>query len=331
MGEDTRKEAKKRKKASPRVIIFLVVTLVILFVLVVVEIFPGMITKKKGGDIIIDESLSAKEIALFLKSENFIIDPYGFQIIASLSSKDTKLKSGRYKLQNINNVFNLIASLEKGGLPEEISVTIPEGFTVKEIAKRLSENKIISDEQGFIEYALPFEGFLFPDTYRFVKGEVFDSIVLKMRNRFQEILGDALESLPDNYGFSLEEVIILASIVEKEAKLDKDRPLVASVFLNRLSINMPLQADSTINYILHEHKEWLSKEDYEIDSPYNTYRYPGLPEGPISNPGRASVLAVLNAPESPYYYFMTKPDGEAIFAKTLTEHERNLAEYYGGH
>lgn len=331
MKKGTQKEAKKRKKASPRVIASSVITLIILFALVAVEIFPGMITKKKGGDIIINESLNAKEIALFLKSENFIIDPYGFQIIASLSSKDTKLKSGRYKLQNINNVFNLIASLEKGGLPEEISATIPEGFTVKEIAKRLSENRIISDEHGFIEYALPFEGFLFPDTYRFVKGEAFDSIVLKMRNRFQEILGDALENLPDNYGLSLEEVVILASIVEKEAKLDKDRPLVASVFLNRLSINMPLQADSTINYILPEHKEWLSKEDYEIDSPYNTYRYPGLPKGPISNPGRASVLAVLNAPESPYYYFMTKPDGEAIFAKTLIEHERNLAEYYGGY
>ncbi len=319
------------QKRPSRVIMYSLtfLVLIILCVLAIIEIFPMQITKKYEGELKIQDDLSANEIANILKEEKFIIDPKGFLVILSFYRDDSFFKSGTHKLTGIENVFSLIEQLQKPGLPEEISVTFPEGFTVKDIANRLKENSIIADDNAFLEFAKNYEGYLFPDTYKFVKGESFESIVSKMRGRFKEITGNDFEILCENKGFSEREVVILASIVEKEAKLDKDRALVASVFINRLRIDMPLQADSTINYILPQHKEWLSKEDYEIDSPYNTYKYSGFPPSPICNPGKASLFAVIEAPQTEYYYFMTKPDGEAVFAKTLAEHERNLAKYYG--
>lgn len=318
-----------KKLSRPKIFSLIILIFVILCTLVIIEIFPMQITKKYEGELKIGDNLSANEIAGILKKEKFIIDPKGFLVILSFYRDDSFFKSGTHKLAGINNVFSLIGQLQKPGLPEEISVTFPEGFTVKDIANRLKENSIISDENAFLEFAKNYEGYLFPDTYKFVKGESFESIVSKMNNRFKEITSSDFETLCEGKGFSEKEAVILASIVEKEAKFDKDRALVASVFINRLRIDMPLQADSTINYILPQHKEWLSKEDYEIDSPYNTYKYPGFPPSPICNPGKASLYAVIEAPQTDYYYFMTKPDGEAVFAKTLAEHERNLAKYYG--
>lgn len=319
---------KRFLKKCVKVFLIVILTILLLFV-ISIEIFPMYYTKNFEGSLFVEENFTTKEVSLMLKEKGFIIDTYGFLLIAKLTKKDGVFKSGIHEFKGVDNVFKLIAELEKKGLPIEISITFPEGFSVKDIAERLKSNKIILDSDSFVEYAKSHEGFLFPDTYKFIEGESFENIVSKMEKRFWEIVGNNFEKLSNEKGFTQEEVVILASIVEKEGKLDKDRPLIASVFLNRLKIGMPLQADSTINYLLPEHKEWLSPEDYQIDSPYNTYKYTGLPPSPICNPGKASIFAVLEAPESSFYYFMTKPDGEALFSETLEEHERNLSKYYG--
>ncbi len=265
-----------------------------------------------------------------MKNNRLILDPYGFELIVRIEKADKSLKSGNYKITGIRNIFDLINVLEKGVPRKEIRVTIPEGFTVYDIAKRLKQYGVITNEKDFVKKAEQYEGYLFPDTYFFYKGESPEKIIDTMKGRFYDVLPKNYKEMAKRKGLTLKEAVILASIVEKEAKFDKDRPLVASVFLNRLKIGMPLQSDATVSYALRAHKLWLSQKDLDINSPYNTYKYVGLPPGPICNPGLKSLLAVVNAPETDYYYFLTKPDGEAVFEKTLEEHNRDIRKYYGG-
>ena len=295
-----------------------------------VEAYPQFITGVHSASFVIGKNASAFDIAQILKSKRLIIDPFGFVLMVRYNNADKNLKSGKYNLENVYSTFDIISLLEKGTIPEQIKVTIPEGFTVVDIAGKLYKNGIINDKESFIKKALPFEGYLFPDTYFFLKGESTEEIIKTMKSRFNEVLPHDFAEKAKQKGLTEKEALILASIVEKEAKLDKDRPLVASVFLNRLKVNMPLQSDATINYVLKDKKLWLSEKDLAIDSPYNTYKYQGLPPGPICNPGLKSLIAVVNAPETDYYYFLSKPDGETLFEKTLEEHNRDIAKYYGG-
>jgi UPF0755 protein len=293
------------------------------------SIFEPFFIFKAQKTIEIEEGLTTKEIASVLKDNGILFESYSFIFWANVSGNDGKLKSGIYDLPPVNNVFALFDLLSKGGRPKEIQITIPEGFTAKDIAERLYENGIVEDETGCYNYLKPFEGYLYPDTYNFYLKMSFGDIVSKMRSRFYEVVPADYTGLAKKKNLTFGDAIILASIVEKEAKFDADRPLVASVFLNRIATGMPLQADSTILYALGVHKEWLSPEDYEVDSPYNTYKNTSLPPTPIWNPGIKSIMAVVEATKTDYYYFMTTPEGKAVFAKTLAEHEANLRKYYG--
>jgi len=304
--------------------------IIVLGLLIALSIFEPKIALKETKTVEIKSGLTTREVAFVLKENGVILEPYSFTIWAYLTGNENKIKSGIYEIKDVKNIFDLFSLLSKGGKPKEILITIPEGFTTKDIADRLYANGIVKDRDDFHKYIKPFEGYLYPDTYYFYENMSYESIVSKMKERLYELLPSNFDKLAKDKGLTTNDVIILASIVEKEAKLDEDRPIIASVFLNRLNVGMPLQADSTILYVLPEHKEWLSKEDYQIDSPYNTYKYKGLPPTPICNPGIKSILAVLDAPKTDYFYFMTTKDGKAIFSKTLAEHEANLRKYYGG-
>jgi len=310
--------------------IILLIVFFLIFLIVFVEIYPGLITGKSEGELDIPENVTVRNIGTLLKGNDFILDPIGFSIIVKIKGEEKNLKSGQYYLTDIHNIFDIIDILKQGVLPEDIKVTIPEGFTVRDIAERLYEKNVIEDKELFIKEAEQFEGYLFPDTYSFTEKMMNRDVINRFGERFLEILPANINEKATGKGLTLEQVIILASIVEKEVRLDEDRPLAASVFLNRMCIGMPLQADSTIVYILPDHKQWLSEEDYDIDSPYNTYKYIGLPPMPICNPGIKSIIAVLDAPDTNYYYFITTPEGKAIFERTLEEHNRDLAKYYGG-
>ncbi len=288
-----------------------------------------LLTNTHSGSFVIQNNSTVKDIAKTLREKRLIIDPYGFSYIVRLKKADNQLKSGSYNIKYIRSVFDIITALEKGVPPKQITVTIPEGFTVKDIAKRLEKDGIIQSEEAFVKKAATSEGYLFPDTYFFIKGESIDKIIHTMRDRFYEVLPKDFKEKAKEKGLTEKQAIILASIVEKEAGVDKDKLLVASVFLNRLNTGMLLQSDATVSYILPENKLWLSTTDLSVDSPYNTYRYPGLPPGAISNPGLKSLLAVINAPKTDYYYFLSKPNGEIVFEKTLEEHNSDIAKYYG--
>lgn len=296
---------------------------------VTVEAFPLAIIEPSSLTIDISNGATTKSIALSLRESGFVIDPYGFSLLVYLTGSEGKLKSGIYNLSNVRNAFELIEELKKGGLPKEVTLTLPEGLTVKDIAKKLFDAGVINNEAGFIKEAQQYEGYLFPDTYRFLVGSSNAEVIDKMKARFDEVLPRDFAKLAQEKGLSQKQAITLASIIEREVFLDKDRPLAASVFLNRIKIGMPLQSDATIFYILPSPKDSLSPGDFQIDSPYNTYKYAGLPPGPISNPGLKSIEAVIDAPATSYYYFITKPDGEAIFEVTLEEHNRDVAKYYG--
>jgi UPF0755 protein len=213
-------------------------------------------------------------------------------------------------------------------------VTIPEGLTLKQIAgilkkeiqidstdfMRVAENRQFAQSMGIS--ASDLEGYLFPDTYKLSWGMSSEKIAQMMVEQFKKTFTDSLLKRAQEINFSLLEVVTLASLIEAEAKDGKEREIISAVYHNRLKRGMLLQCDPTVIYGLPDVDRALVLEDLEIDSPYNTYKYPGLPPGPIGNPGKASLLAALYPAPVDYLYFVAKGDGTHVFSTTLEEHNR---------
>lgn len=285
--------------------------------------------------ITIKPGMSGKAIAQLLFDSGLIIDVRVFNIMLRLTNTANRLQAGEYLLNPTLTTMEVIDKLRQG-TTVTYRVVIPEGYNIQQIAKALADQGLV-DQERFITLAtnaelvygddvpLPIpisslEGYLFPDTYRFVKGQGEESIIRQMVARFIDYALPQIDlSLLDNK-YTLHEVITLASIVEKEVMVDWERPLVAAVYLNRLSIGMRLQADPTVRYVMTEDRGRVLYRDLEIDSPYNTYRYDGLPPGPIASPGIRSILAVLNPADVDYLYFVSKRDGTHQFSRTFEEH-----------
>ncbi len=227
-----------------------------------------------------------------------------------------------------------------------VKITFPEGWTAKDMSERLTANNLpgadfltlekspsqsLRDDYPFLT-ELPvgatLEGYLFPDTYYFAKDVTADEIIKKMLENFSAKVITAIKSDFDGQQKSLFEIITMASVVEGEVKNDSDRKIVAGLFWNRIVGGMPLQSDATLEYALGTNKIQHSIAETKTDSPYNTYQNKGLPPGPVSNPGLASVLAVLNPQKSEFVYFLSDPKtGKTVFAKTFEEHVANKAKY----
>ncbi|MEK7516899.1 MAG: endolytic transglycosylase MltG [Patescibacteria group bacterium] len=171
------------------------------------------------------------------------------------------------------------------------------------------------------------EGYLFPDTYRFFRKTEADEVIRKMLGRFGEQFDASLRERIHADGRSVFDTVIMASIIEREVRTDPDRAMVADIFWRRLAAGIPLQADSTVNYVTGKKTPGISLEDRDIDSLWNTYRYRGLPKGPIANPGRAALVAAVNPQANQYWYFLTTPEGEAIYSKTNDEHAAAKRKY----
>jgi len=208
-----------------------------------------------------------------------------------------------------------------------ITVTIPEGLTVRQIEERLGLQLPVEN----------LEGFLFPDTYYFSFGFSGAEVVKKMKDNFDKKVNQEIREEIKRQGKTLFEIITMASMIEKEVRTLEDKKLVSGLLWKRLKTNMPLQVDATIAYILTKEGkgEWTFEEmrreiakARDIDSPYNTYKYRGLPVGPISNPGLESILAAVYPEDSEYWYYLSTPEGETIFSKTLDEHNRARAKYF---
>lgn len=306
------------------------------------------------------ESNNLIEITDFLKEEGLIRNKFAFYISAQLTGTSGKIGKGKYELSPSMTTLEIINVLETDGIKEDntIMVTIPEGYTVEKIATLLYENKVIYDKEIFldlcktgtkfknnsaltgvdfdindesIKYIL--EGYLFPDTYEFYLNSSSEDVINKMLNKFDDVFNNTYEARMKELGYSKNDVIILASIIEKEGKI-RDFNRISSVLYNRLNINMPLQVDATVRYMNNmSNSISITAEQYSENNAYNTYKNRGLPPTAICNPSKNAIKAVLY-PDEEYinenylYFCLTDYDsGNMIFSKTYEEHLNNVKKY----
>ena len=276
-----------------------------------------------------------------LSEEGKIKNKFLVKLYLKICGIKPEVLEGTYKLNKsmtLNEFVNLLTDSNK----DKVYITIPEGYTIDDIAEKLEENNICNSKE-FIDsvknYELPkyisnnpnkrynLEGFLFPDTYSFNKNENADFIIKTMLNRFekvwQEIVEDLNISIPEE---EIEKKVNVASIIEKEAVVDSERSFISSVIYNRIAIGMPLQIDATVIYSYGYHIEKMYEKYLEIDSPYNTYMYYGLPIGPISNPGRASLMAALKPKETDYLYYLLESENTHYFTDNYDDFLRRKEE-----
>lgn len=289
-----------------------------------------------ASQIVVDRGSTFSEVAHRLAVAGIISNVTSFRILAHLRGEESEVRAGEYRFPARQTQDEILQALVTGGAQVAAWITIPEGFTITQIAQRLQKEGIgYADrfERNFKHRTLVvdgtptknLEGFLFPSTYLVPLGaspqQVGDMMVLQF---FKELPGDA-ERRSRALHVTVPEVVTIASLVEREAKSQIDRPQIAEVIYNRLRLRMPLQVDATIEYALPQHKAQLSFGDLKIDSPYNTYLHPGLPPTPIANPGLPSLEAALHPSKGENLYYVYCGSGRHVFAKTLAEHQANVA------
>lgn len=288
---------------------------------------------------IIEKGDGAREIAYSLEKEGFIRSRHLFRVYTFFKGISGRLQAGEYLLFPAMTVPE-IAEKFVSGIVVGVKVTIPEGFTINQIEERLNKelklkisNFTVNNFKQDFEFlaAAPnnasLEGFLFPDTYQFSYKVGADEVLRKMLDNFGKKLNSEIREEIAIQNKSIFEMVTMASLIEKEVKTIEDKKLVSGVLWKRLNYSIPLQVDATIIYITGKKTTKVSKTDTKIDSPYNTYKYLGLPLGPISNPGLESILASVYPESSPYLYYLSTPEGETIFSKTLEEHNIAKAKY----
>lgn len=285
---------------------------------------PARITVPPGANI---ESVAQK-----LDNSGLIRDARVFRMVA----KGTSIRPGIYDIAPSESVARIVSRLEKGDVVT-VRVTFPEGFTLRQIAKRLDKNELC-DEAAFFDlvsargdtlkasFETPrnLEGYLFPDTYRFPLGDDAQQIAQRMLGGFDTVFASKYEDDIRRSGRTVPELVTIASMVEREARTPGDRPLISGVIYNRLKRGMRLQIDATVQYARGRHKERLLYRDLEVESPYNTYRVAGLPPGPICSPGSDALDAALHPAEHDYLFYVARPDGSHVFGRTLADHNRNI-------
>ncbi len=303
----------------------------------------------------VEKGSSVGAIAESLRESGLIKSPFWFRTYVAVSGQGSRLQAGTFILDGQMSISDIAAELAGGkGVADQVRATLPEGGTAVEYSRRLEAAGVISGEV-FMDALKKFasaadypaladrksgaglEGYLFPDTYFFKKSATGDEVLAALLENFESKLTPDLRQKIASSGKTIFETIIMASIVEAEVgrigeRVDTDavareRRLVAGVFYNRLAIGMALQSDATLNYVIGQGRRQASYEDLQLDSPYNTYKHRGLPPGPIGNPSLDSIRAAIEPEQSEYYFFLSKPDGEAVFARTLEEHNANRARY----
>lgn len=276
-----------------------------------------------------------------LTAAGVVRDSITFRVALWLSHQGRHLKAGEYRFDHAMTPFEVIDKMARGDV-FVVSLTFPEGLTIAEMSK-IFESHGLGTSAMFVEaahdgslirdldpVAKDLEGYLFPETYNVPRHTDAAKLVRMMVARFEKILTPELRQAAAARNLSVRQAVTLASIVEKETAKAEERPLVAAVYTTRLRIGMPLQCDPTVIYALvkaHRYDGNIHKEDLSFDSPYNTYRYPGLPPGPIASPGRASIEAAMHPADADYLYFVSRNDGSHQFARTLEEHNRNVQKF----
>src|SRR5574341_1300932 len=305
-----------------------------------VALFVPPTKEKVWMEVQVTEGMSLKAIAGALKKEGIIRYRGYFEILGRVQGFSRKVRVGYYGLNTNMSMWDVLDTLRKGRIIE-YEVVVPEGYNLYQIGWTLSGTPLISDPQEFIsltrnkEYvrslgveADTLEGYLFPDTYFLPKGIKLQDIAKRMVQRYKEVFSESYRTRAEELGFTEHQIITLASIVEKEAKVSSERKVIAAVYHNRLKADMKLQADPTTVY---GKKAWITnitKADLKRPSPYNTYLHKGLPPGPIANPGQGAILAALYPDNVDYLFFVAQGDGSHYFSTEYGAHTRAVNRYH---
>jgi UPF0755 protein len=286
----------------------------------------------------IEKGQNFKQTTLLLQSQQLIEHPFKFRLLARLQGKDKQIQAGEYLLSAAMPPGDILAVLVNGKV-RLYKFTVPEGSTLKQIAT-IVEKAGLTTRAKFLSAAADadfvrekgidadsFEGYLFPETYFFPKNTSASEVIAAMVDRFRSVFTDTWEKRAADIGLSVHQVITLASIIEKETGAPSERPIISSVFHNRLQRGMRLETDPTVIYGIDDFDGNLTRKHLTTHTPYNTYLISGLPPGPIANPGRAAIEAALYPAETPYLYFVSKKDGTHQFSTTLADHNRAILTY----
>ncbi len=276
-----------------------------------------------------------------LVAAGVIRDELTFRLAVRWHAGGRSLKAGEYRFSEPASPGTVIDRLARGDV-YLVPLTFPEGLTAEEMAK-LFEQSGLGSASAFVAAArVPdaikaidpeadsLEGYLFPDTYHLPRTLAAPALVDRMVRRFISVFDEDLQSRAKATGLTVRQLMSLAALVEKQTARGDERPIVAAVYHNRLRIGMPMQADPTVIYALKLAGRWdgnITRADLQFDSPYNTYRYPGLPPGPIASPGKAAIEAAIAPADVDYLYFVSRNDGSHVFARTLPEHNRNVQQW----
>lgn len=291
----------------------------------------------------VEKGQGVDTIAKNLEGQRFLKSKLGFKIYLWTTGEKGRLVDGEYQLQTDWTIKQIVKALLEQPKAKEVSIKFIEGWNVSDMDEYLAKEMIIkagdliSYSQSYKEKDYEFlterpksatlEGYLYPDTYRIYKKTDLATVVNKMLNNFDAKLTAELRQQIKDQKKSIHEVLILASIVEKEMYGYENRRIVAGIFKNRLKIGMPLQSDATVNFITNKGTTRPSLDDTKIDNPYNTYKNQGLPPGPICNPSIEAIKAVVNAADTDYLFFLTTKDNRIIYGRTYEEHLSNIRKY----
>jgi len=320
------------------------ITLVILFLVTI-----GMMTREveyKQSLVDIKKGSTTETIARNLKESKLIRSEIIFRALSKLNRYDGTYRYGVVEIESDMTFDEMAKVLQKGGLATNVKrFTIPEGYTIDEMIDKLEKENVINRENflaalnGNYDYEFlkdernrtyKLEGYLFPDTYEIYENASEKDIIVKMLNRFDRMYKEEYKLRAKELGYTFDEIVTIASIIEKEVKKKDERKIVSGIIYNRLNINMKLEMCSTVQYLIEEKRSRLLFADLEIDSPYNTYMYAGLPKGPVGNPGEEAIKAALFPQANDYLFFTRKSieTGEHHFSTTLEEHNWAKTKYY---
>jgi len=330
----------KKKRRSPLWSLLLVLVLASTWLVGDMLHFARTPASSEPAEVMVEVPVGMSVTALseLLHGQGLVRSAGKFRWLVRFKGAARQIKAGEYQLSTGLRPGELLNKITRGEVRLH-QITFPEGYTLKQIAELLEASKLVNAE-SFIAAATdpPFihslgieatslEGYLFPDTYRFARGLPVETMLRSFVTMFNHHFGPVQEEQARNLGFTRHQVVILASVVEKETAVAEERPLIAGVFLNRLRKRVRLQSDPTVIYGLRNFDGNLTRAHLQKDTPYNTYTRRGLPIGPICNPGAASIQAVLNPTSTPYLYFVAKKDGTHHFSTNLVEHNTAVLRY----
>jgi UPF0755 protein len=340
-------------KFKPLRKIFLFPIIIVLFfgIIVVSGIFwfrenskPVSSVYSKQAFVII-KGMTAGQVGQKLYELKLIRSTLAFKIYVQLFDKAKRINTGEFSLSPSMGLTDIVEVLGKG--PEELWVTIPEGLRKEEIVEKVISSLEIYDlrspvfRKDFLDLVREKEGYLFPDTYLFPRDATPQLVVTKLLSTFDERIDEKIKDDISKSGRNLSDIVIMASLIERETKTGEERLIVAGILWKRLNANWPLQVDASVQYAVAnvncptsniKCSNWwpiLTKDDLEIKSPFNSYKYTSLPPSPISNPGTSSIEAASHPQDSDYWFYIHSPDGEIHYAKTIEEHNLNIKKYLG--